>query len=215
MTPITENRSSDAHTWTVSLSGSDLIEVQMRAAEIFACATANMAEHPDAEILSDATGYMTEYAFAPATWGKWSITMTFAKARTTEDERFSIVPRYDLGGGGLGGGSLHQGSDDASIAAKARTTETSVEGLAALGEAAPRLAAACGKAANAMKSARDDINLDAPVMTVREALEEAQTHLGSVVWYSLNIGLAPDEVNCKSIRRALEMVTMALKGDRK
>ena len=56
-----------------------------------------------------------------------------------------------------------------------------------------------------------DIDLGAPVaLTRREALEQAQAHLASVVCFALDEEFQPDKVDCDNIREALRLVSMAL-----
>jgi len=61
-------------------------------------------------------------------------------------------------------------------------------------------------------SKESDMSLDAPVMTRREALEQAKERLCSVVSYCLDLGFDPDEMDKQSIRKAYMMVDLALKG---
>lgn len=58
-----------------------------------------------------------------------------------------------------------------------------------------------------------DIDLDAPAMTRREALEKAQDRLTSVVCFCLDLGLEPDTMDKVSIREAYRMVNLALRDD--
>lgn len=56
------------------------------------------------------------------------------------------------------------------------------------------------------------MNLDAPIITRRMALEQARERLTSVVAYCLDLGLEPDAMDKDSIRKALDMVNLALQG---
>lgn len=59
-------------------------------------------------------------------------------------------------------------------------------------------------------NARSDIDMEAPVLTRRGALERASERLTSVVAFSLNLGLEIDQMDKESIREAHKMVQIAL-----
>jgi hypothetical protein len=56
------------------------------------------------------------------------------------------------------------------------------------------------------------LDLDTAALTKREALQIAHERLTSVVAYCLDKGLEPDAMDKESIRKAHEMVALALKG---
>ena len=62
------------------------------------------------------------------------------------------------------------------------------------------------------RPAKTCIDLEAPALTKREALEIAHQRLTSVVNFSLDAGLEPDAMDKESIRKARDMLSLVLKG---